>query len=63
MFAIKKIKENILVFLCKHSPAALEILTQQQCTETLQKYKVFFKVKSFQPPNKLPSTNQQPQKR
>lgn len=43
MFAIKKSKENTLVFLCKHSPAALEILTQQQCTETLQKIKYSLK--------------------
>lgn len=43
MFAIKKLKENISVFLCKHSPAALEILTQQRCTETLQKIKYSLK--------------------
>lgn len=54
MFAIKKFKENILMFLCKHFPAALEILTQQQHTETSQKYKVFFKVKKeLQPPKKV----------
>lgn len=43
MFAIKQFKENTLVFLCKHSPAASEILTQQHCTETLQKRKYSLK--------------------